>query len=60
VEAQQSFEAIKEALTQTPVLISLDFNKDFINFSFTSEHTIAAVLLQNNHQGYEQPNAFFY
>ena len=53
VEAKQSFEAIKEALTKTPLLISRNFKKDFIIFSFASEHNIAAVLLQKNDQGYE-------
>jgi len=53
LEAKQSFEAIKEALTKTPVLISPDFNKDLIIFSFTSEHNIAEVFLQRNNQGYE-------
>ena len=59
VEAKQSFEAIKEVLTKTPVLITPDFQKDFIIFYFSSEHTIAVVLLQKNDQGYEQPIAFF-
>lgn len=59
VEAKQSFEAIKEALTKTSILKSPDFKKDFIFFSFASEHTIAVVLMQNNDQGYEQPIAFF-
>ena len=59
LEAKQSFEAIKQELTKTPVLISPDFNKDFIIFSFASKHTIAAVLLQKNNQGYEQPITFF-
>ena len=59
VDTKQSFEAIKEVLSKTPVLISPDFQKDFIIFSFSSEHTIAAVLLQKNDQGYEQPIAFF-
>jgi hypothetical protein len=40
-------------------LISPDFTKDFYLFSFASEHTIAAVLLQKNSEGYEQPIAFF-
>ena len=48
VEAKQSFESIKQALTKTPDLISPDFKKYFIIFSFASEHTIAAVLLQKN------------
>ena len=59
VEAKQSFEAIKQALTKAPILISPDFQKDFIIFSFASKHIIAAFLLQKNDQGYEQPIAFF-
>ena len=59
VEAKQSFESVKEALTKTPILISPNFKKDFIIFSFASEHTIAAVFLQNNDAGYEQPISFF-
>ena len=58
VVAKPSFEAVKEALTKTPILISPNFNRDFIIFSFASEHTIAIVLLQKNDQGYEQPIAF--
>ena len=45
IQAKQSFELVKQSLTQTPVLISLDFTKDFYIFSFAFEHTIAAVLL---------------
>jgi len=59
LEAKTSFELVKKALTKTPVLISPDFSKDFYIFSFASEHTIAAVLLQKNPQGQEQPIAFF-
>jgi len=46
-------------LTQTPVLTSRQFDRDFIIFSFASEHTIAAVLLQKDDQGNEKPIAFF-
>ena len=42
-----------------PVLISPNFDKDFYIFSFASEDTIAAVLLQKNDEGHEQPVAFF-
>jgi len=59
LEAKRYFEDIKLALTQTPVLIDPMFDRDFIIFYFTSEHTIAAVLLQKNDQGLEQPIAFF-
>jgi hypothetical protein len=57
-ESKQSFEQVKHALTQAPVLISSDYTKDFYLFSFASEHTIAAVLLWKNNEGYEQPIAF--
>ena len=48
LETRQAFEGIKSALTQAPVLMSPQFDKDFIIFSFASEHTIAAVLLQKD------------
>ena len=42
-----------------PVLISPNFDRDFYIFSFASKDTIAAVLLQKNDEGHEQPVAFF-
>eukprot|EP00253_Pinus_taeda_P010900 PITA_10900 len=57
LETKQAFERIKTALTQTPVLTSPQFDKDFIIFSFASEHTIAAVLLPKDDQGNENPIA---
>jgi len=59
IEAKKAFEEIKIALTKTPTLTSPKFDRDFIIFSFASEHTIAAVLLQKDDQGYENPIAFF-
>eukprot|EP00253_Pinus_taeda_P029668 PITA_29668 len=59
LETKQAFESIKTALTQMPVLTSPQFDKDFIIFSFASEHTIAVVLLQKDDQGNEKPIAFF-
>eukprot|EP00253_Pinus_taeda_P011737 PITA_11737 len=59
LETKQAFESIKTALTQTPILTSPQFDKDFIIFSFASEHTIAAVLLQKGDQGNEKPISFF-
>jgi hypothetical protein len=58
-ESKQSFEQVKHALTQAPVLISPHYTKYFYLFSFTSEHNIAAILLHKNSEGYEQPIAFF-
>ena len=58
-EAKNAFEKIKMALTEAPVLVSPYFTKEFLTFSFPSEDTIAAVLLQKNKEGLEQPIAFF-
>jgi hypothetical protein len=57
-EGKLSFQRIKEAIIVAPVLVSPNFAKDFIIFSFTSKDTIAGVLLQKNDQGDEQPIAF--
>jgi hypothetical protein len=59
VEAKGSFDDIKRALTEAPVLVSPDYSKYFMIFSFASEHTIAGVLLQKNKQNLEQPIAFY-
>jgi len=45
LETKQGFESIKSTLTRTPVLTSPQFDKDFIIFSFASDHTIVVVLL---------------
>ena len=55
IEAKQAFEEIKKALTQMPVLTSLNFDKYFIIFSFASEHTIAAILLQKDDRDVKNP-----
>ena len=58
-EAKESFWEIKKAISEALVLVSPDFAKDFSVFSYASEHTIAAVLLQKNDENLEQPIAFF-
>ena len=45
IYARQSFEMVKYELTEAPILISPDFSKDVIIFSFSFEHNVAAVLL---------------
>jgi hypothetical protein len=53
------FDQIKKALIETPMLISPDYSTEFLIFSFASFDTVAAVLLQKNEEGREQPIAFF-
>ena len=58
-EDKKYFREIKQAIPEALVLLSLDFTKDFLVFSYASEHTIAAVLLHKNNENMEQPIAFF-
>ena len=59
MEANKSFKEIKQAISEAPVLVSPDFTKYFLVFSYASEHTIVSVLLQKNNENMEQPIAFF-
>jgi hypothetical protein len=45
LEAKKSFKDIKVALIKALVVVSPNFMKDFLLFSFTSEHTIDDILL---------------
>jgi hypothetical protein len=47
-EAKNYFEDIKVELSKSPLLASPNFTKDFLMFSFTSEHTILSMLLQKD------------
>jgi hypothetical protein len=58
-EVKASFQSIKQAILDAPVLISPDFEKEFLIFSFASQDTLATALLQRNFEGFEQPIAFF-
>jgi hypothetical protein len=57
-KALQSFQDIKYPISQAPVLISLDYSRDFVIFSFTSQHTMTCVLLQKYVDDHEHPIAF--
>jgi hypothetical protein len=57
--SRNSFNQIKKSMTEEPVLISLDYSKYFMIFSFASFDTVAVVLLQKRDEGFEQPIAFF-
>jgi hypothetical protein len=54
-----SFEKIKKALSEAPVLINPNYSKDFLIFSFASPDMVAIVLLQINKDGLEQPISYF-
>ena len=47
-KAKKSFKEIKQSISKSHVLVSPNFNKDLLIFSYASEHTTTAVLLQKN------------
>jgi hypothetical protein len=52
-EARDSFDQIKQALTEAHVLINPDYSKEFLIFAFASYDTLAAVRLQKKIEGLE-------
>jgi hypothetical protein len=55
---KQAFEGIKHTISSVPVLVSPNYSKEFWIFSYSSEHTIAAAMLQKNSGDFKQPIAF--
>jgi hypothetical protein len=55
---QEAFNKIKGAITTTPILISPDFQKDFIIYSFSTEVVVASILTQKNNKGEDLPISF--
>jgi hypothetical protein len=54
----QSFNAIKKAIIDTPFLMSPDFSQDFTLYTFSSDRSYAAILTQKNAENNEVPIAF--
>lgn len=54
----EAFEEIKKRIASAPTLVSPDFAKDFIIYSFASRDTIAGILRQKDDEGDERPIAF--
>ena len=52
---KELFIIIREAIAEAPALVSPDFRKDFILYTFASNISYAAVLTQKNQQGDEVP-----
>jgi hypothetical protein len=57
-KSRESFNQIKKALTEEPMLISPDYSKDFLIFSFASFDIVVILLLQKNDAGLEHPIFF--
>ena len=52
-ERREAFDKIKEAIAEAPTLRSLNFDNEFILYTFVSDHSIDVVLTQKNEEGDE-------
>ena len=52
-ERREAFDMIKEAIVEDPTLQSPNFENEFILYTFSSDHLIAAMLTHNNEEGKE-------
>jgi hypothetical protein len=59
VEDRNYFYQIKQALTESHLLMILDYSKEFLIFSFASHDTLVTFLLHKNSDGMEHPISFF-
>ena len=57
-ERESAFSNIKTAISQAPVLRSLDFNRYFFLYNFTSDQSLATVLTQKDDDNNEAPVSF--
>lgn len=57
-EGRATFNEIKDAIAHAPVLVCPNYTKQFIVYSYASEHTLSAILMQKNSEGIESPIAF--
>ena len=57
-DEKQSFRDILKAIAEAPTLISPDFSKPFILYTFASDSSYAVVLTQKNQENNEAPIAF--
>ena len=54
-ERREAFDKIKEAIARAPTLRTLNFENEFIIYTFAFDHSVAAMLTHNNEEGEEFP-----
>lgn len=58
LEGKKSFSEIKESIAHAPILVCPDYIKEFIMYSYASDHTCSTILMQKNNEGVESPITF--
>lgn len=57
-EEKESFDPIKTVIVEAPSLLSPNFSKDFILYSFSSDSSLAEILMQKDYNHDEIPISF--
>ena len=52
-ERKETFDRIKESIEEAPILLSPNFDKEFILYTSTFDHSITTVLTQKSEVGEE-------
>ena len=55
---KKAFQNIKTAIANAPILCHPNYKQDFIIYFYAFEHTLSAILMQNNDEGVQAPIAF--
>ena len=55
---KRAFQDVKIAIANAPVLCHPNYKQDFIIYCYASEHTLLAILVQENDEGIQAPIAF--
>lgn len=58
LEGKKAFDGVKESIAHASVLVCLYYTKEFILYSYASNHTCSAILMQKNKEGAKSPIAF--
>lgn len=58
LEGKNAFNKIKEAIAHAPVLVCPSYTKEFIMYSYASDHICLAILMHKNDEGIESPITF--
>jgi hypothetical protein len=57
-DVENAFEGIKKEIISEPVLVKLDFEKEFMIYTNDTEEAVSVVLMQNDDQGNEKSMAY--
>lgn len=57
-EGKKDFDDVKKTIANAPMLVSPNFEKDFIIYCYASKHSLSNILTQQDDEGSEAPIAF--